>query len=77
LEAFLEFCKLASIIPLTKESSNKSAEIYAALKQKGEIIDDIDILIAGICLENGFTLVTNNTKHFSRINKLETANWSS
>lgn len=76
LEIFLELCKSLSIIPLTIESSNKSAEIYASLRKQSKIIDDMDILIAGICLENNFVLVTNNTKHFSRIKSIELSNWS-
>ena len=76
LESFLELCEVVSILPITKESSDKSANIYANLKQSGKIIDDVDILIAGICLENNFALITNNTKHFSRITDIEIDNWS-
>ncbi len=76
LESFLELCKVVSIIPITKESCNKSADIYANLKRSGEIIDDVDILIAGICLESSLVLVTNNIKHFSRIQNIEIVNWS-
>jgi tRNA(fMet)-specific endonuclease VapC len=77
LGSFLKLCEAVTIFPVTKESSDHSADIYAALRQSGQIIDDIDILIAGICLENGFALVTNNTKHFSRIKDIELDNWSS
>jgi tRNA(fMet)-specific endonuclease VapC len=76
LESFLKLCESVSIIPLTEESSNKSADIYAQLRKSGKIIDDVDILIAGICLENGFILATNNTKHFTRIENLKINNWS-
>lgn len=76
LETFLKLCETASIIHVTQESSAYSAEIYATLRQNRQIIDDIDILIAGICMENDFLLVTNNTKHFSRIADLEISNWS-
>lgn len=75
LDPFLKLCELATIIPITEESCIKSADIYASLRKNGEMIDDVDILIAGICLENNFILVTNNLKHFSRINGLEIANW--
>ena len=76
LESFLELCKVVSIIPITKESCKNSADIYANLKRSGEIIDDVDILIAGICLERSLVLVTNNIKHFSRIKNIEIVNWS-
>lgn len=76
LESFLKLCEVVSIIPITEESCIKSADIYANLRRNGEMIDDVDILIAGICLENDFILVTNNWKHFSRIKELEITNWN-
>jgi tRNA(fMet)-specific endonuclease VapC len=45
------------------------------LKIKGETIDDIDLLIAGIAIENEMTLVTNNVNHFGRIIGLKLENW--
>jgi len=53
----------------------KAVDIYIALKQKGQLIGDADILIAAFCICNGYTLVTDNTNHFVRIASLELANW--
>lgn len=75
LEIFEEFAKDNIVIPLTENSCKISAELYSTLKQKGEIIDDIDLLIAGIAVENEMTIVTNNEKHFQRIPGLEIENW--
>ena len=62
------------------EYSEAASEIYAGekawLKQKGQFIDDMDLLIASICLAEDKVLVTNNTKHFRRIRGLNTENWS-
>jgi tRNA(fMet)-specific endonuclease VapC len=58
-----------------KNLQKKSAEIYATLRQSGTTVDDIDLLIAGIAIEYGYTLVTNNDKHFRRIPGLITENW--
>jgi len=41
------------------------------LKQKGEVVEDIDIIIAATCITYNLSLVTNNKKHFSRIKKLD------
>ena len=41
------------------------------LKQTGNIIEDIDIIIAATCIVYNLTLVTMNKKHFSRIKKLD------
>ncbi|MCL2604527.1 MAG: PIN domain-containing protein [Defluviitaleaceae bacterium] len=53
----------------------KAIEIYIELKQKGQLIGDADILIAAYCVVNGYTLVTNNTNDFIRINGIKLTNW--
>ncbi len=53
----------------------KSAEIYAALKSKGEIIEDDDIFIGATALCSCATLITNNGKHLSRIDGLSVLSW--
>jgi tRNA(fMet)-specific endonuclease VapC len=59
----------------------KACNIFANLKAKlgkdGLSIEDFDLMIASICLVNKLTLVTNNTKHFNRIEGLEIVDWSS
>ncbi len=52
-----------------------AAEIYASLRRRGKLIDDVDILIASFCLANGYCLVTNNTRHFENIEGLQLTNW--
>ena len=53
----------------------KAVEIYISLKQKGQLIGDVDIIIAAYCLVNGYTLVTRNTDDFKRIDSLLFVNW--
>jgi len=77
LNTFLEFAAISNILPLTLQSSENSAVIYANLRKKGTPVDDIDLLIAGIAIENNMIVVTNNTSHFERIEGLEVENWSS
>jgi tRNA(fMet)-specific endonuclease VapC len=60
---------------MTEKSAKISAELYSSLRQTGQIIDDIDLLIAGIAIENDMTLVTNNENHFGRIPGLRIENW--
>ena len=76
MDSFIEFSSLNNILPLTIESTTKSAEIYADLRKKGTPVDDIDLLIAGIALENNLVVVTNNVNHFDRIDGLTVENWS-
>lgn len=75
LELFRQFITENIVVPLTENSCKISSEIYSELRLKGELIDDIDLLIAGIAIENDMTLVTNNANHFSRIPELKIENW--
>ena len=75
LEQFEQFTTDNLVIPVTEKSASISAKLYAQLKQKGTMIDDIDLLIAGIAIENDMVLVTNNQKHFCRIEGLKVENW--
>ena len=53
----------------------KAADIYIALKQKGQLISDADILIAAYCIVNNYILVTSNTRDFERVDGLKFMNW--
>jgi tRNA(fMet)-specific endonuclease VapC len=75
LTIFDDFVNQNMVVPLTEKSCKISAELYSRLKRKGEIIDDIDLLIAGIAIENDMILITNNVKHFKRIPDLRIGNW--
>ena len=75
LSVFEDFVSENIILPLTEKSAKISAEIYSTLRKSGSTLDDIDLLIAGIALENDMTLITNNVKHFSRIPGLRIENW--
>ncbi len=70
-----ELCSLVRILPFEEEAARFSASIRASLEKKGIPIGACDVLIAGTALANKGTLVTNNTKEFSRIPKLKLDNW--
>ena len=72
---FKKFCELVDIINLDKSSITASCQIYSTLKRSGNLIDDIDILIAGIALSNNLVMVTDSTSHFGRIENLKVENW--
>jgi tRNA(fMet)-specific endonuclease VapC len=76
LNKFVEFTTKNIVLPLTVDSVTISSEIYANLRRGGEVIDDIDILIAGIALSNNMVLVTHNENHFKRIERLLVDDWS-
>jgi tRNA(fMet)-specific endonuclease VapC len=49
--------------------------VLAELTSAGKQIGDADTLIAGQAMANQLTLVTNNTKHFLRVEGLKLENW--
>lgn len=51
------------------------AEIKHLLKEQGNMIDDFDIVIAGQAISEGLIVVTDNIKHFNRIEGLKIENW--
>lgn len=75
LDIFEEFISENLVVPVTEKPAKISAEIYSTLRQSGNTVDDIDLLIAGIAIENKMILVTNNDKHFGRIPGLKIENW--
>lgn len=58
------------IIPLDTDSARRGAEARRLLLGRGEDIGMADCLIAGICLNEGATLLTGNRRHFARIDGL-------
>lgn len=75
MNSFVDLCKVMGVSDMGISDMEKASEIYATLKNSGQLIDDADILIAAQCIVNGFTLITNNTRHFERIEGLQFTNW--
>jgi len=68
IEPFLDNFK---VLEFTKTSSLIFAKEKARLKKSGDIIADMDLMIASIAIENDCTLISNNIKHFDRVHNLE------
>ena len=75
LRKFEEFVQENELVSISKETVVKAAEIYAYLKKQGNLIEDADILMASIAIVEDLVLITNNIKHFERIESLATENW--
>ena len=75
IQDFEEFVTNNNIIHISETSAKISADIYADLRKRGITIGTSDLLIAGIAIENGLTLVTNNEKHYESIQNLPIENW--
>ncbi|MFX1499732.1 MAG: type II toxin-antitoxin system VapC family toxin [Promethearchaeota archaeon] len=67
-----EFISSMEIFPLGYKEAERAAQIYDNLESKGRIMDDDDILIAGIMLSNGIRkILTKNVKLFKIIEGIE------
>jgi tRNA(fMet)-specific endonuclease VapC len=72
--------RLAEIFPIvgiTRSTIEAFTDVKMALDLKGERIEDFDLLIAATALSLNYTLITNNTKHYKRIEGLQLENWMS
>ena len=72
LEALISRIKISSF---GVKEAEMAATIRAALESKGTPIGPYDTLIAGTALSTNATLVTHNTKEFSRVNDLTLEDW--
>lgn len=74
--ALTSFLTPLEILPFSHKSAVKFGEIRAQLEKKGQVIGAYDLLISAHALSENLTLVTNNTKEFSRIHNLSLENWA-
>jgi predicted nucleic acid-binding protein len=66
-----------SIVESNGEICARFGKLKVILEKQDMIIDDADLFIAACALTKEATLVTNNTRHFGRIEELPLQNWSS
>jgi predicted nucleic acid-binding protein len=71
LEKILPFLEKFQILEFDQKSSQIFAQLKAKLKKSGNIIADMDLMIASIAISNNQILYTNNIKHFKRIDNLQ------
>lgn len=72
---FDALCEELEVSGLDRIVFEIAAAEHSRLKAEGVNLDDADILIAAYCIHNGYTLVTDNIKHFAHFDKLATENW--
>ncbi|HMF17762.1 MAG TPA: type II toxin-antitoxin system VapC family toxin [Gemmataceae bacterium] len=62
-------------LPFDSAAAKEAGRIRAILEAKGQPIGPYDLLLAGQAVALSMTLVTANTKEFSRVPGLVTENW--
>lgn len=71
------FLKDVRIYAFDRAAARSTAEVLAKLWKCGEPIGDFDTQIAGHALSLSLPVLTDNTKHFRRVDGLEVLSWSS
>lgn len=68
--------ELFPVIDVDRAVIETFSDLKARGPKTGSIVDDMDLLIAATALTYNLTLVTNNIKHFQKIEGLKIENWS-
>ena len=63
------------ILPLGQEMVEIFGEQKSRLEKIGAPLDDFDLILGCCALSHNLILVTNNTKHFKKMEGLKVANW--
>lgn len=69
------FCEIIEVVEWDKDAARQYAIIREYLESKGEMIGNMDVMIAAHACSLNLTLVTNNQKHFSKVLNLSLENW--
>ena len=70
-----EFTALVRIVDWNQAAARKYAKIRHSMTKRGLIIGSLDIQIAAAAMAADAQLVTNNKKHFEKIEGLKIADW--
>jgi tRNA(fMet)-specific endonuclease VapC len=68
---FWRFLRRVNVLSLNKTILRHFARIRSQLRAQGQLIGDLDLLIAATAIYYDLTLLTHNTRHFSRIPNLK------
>ena len=74
--ALLTFLSNIDIVNFDADAARSYGQIRFDLKSKGQLIGANDMLIAAHARSLGYTLITNNTREFERVEGLLLDNWA-
>ena len=64
------------VLPVGRETVDVFGLLKAGLEKAGTLLDDFDLILAASALAHNLTLVTNNLRHFQRVEGLKLTNWT-
>ncbi|MHB1439425.1 MAG: type II toxin-antitoxin system VapC family toxin [Cuniculiplasma sp.] len=68
-EILLEFLDQFKVYSFTSKTAGVCAEIYSKLRENGSLINELDIIILGICAENHESIITSD-KDFAKAGEI-------
>lgn len=74
--ALLKFISFFNILSFDDSDAIDYGKIKAKLRQNGEIIGQIDMLLAAQAINKDMIFITNNVSEFNRIEGLKVEDWS-
>ncbi len=74
--ALLKFLSIFTILNFDDSDAIDYGVLKTDLKKRGQIIEPIDMLLAGQALNKDLILVTNNIKEFERVKGLKIEDWT-
>ena len=73
-QKLMDFLLYVKVLNINLYSCKLFGKIKSNLKRSGKLTDNFDLLIACVCITNNLILITNNEKHFERIDNLKILN---
>jgi tRNA(fMet)-specific endonuclease VapC len=74
--SIFDFVGRINVMPFDEACAFHYARIASDLAERGERIGELDTMIAAHALTLDLTLVTNNVRHFTRVQNLKVENWA-
>ncbi len=66
-QGFRQFLRRVTVLPTNRTIMRRFARLRGDLRAQGQLIGDMDLLIAATALAANLILVTRNRRHFKRI----------
>ena len=70
-----DFVSRLEVIPWDEDAAEHYGSLRAALEKKGKPLGAMDLMIAAHARSRGATLVSNDVRHFRKVEGLLVANW--
>lgn len=67
IEMIQSYMQKFEVVGVDGETMERFAEIRAFLRRQGQMISDMDIVLAATALRHDMTVLTYNTRHFERV----------